>query len=62
MSNFQDGTSNTAMFSEWVKGPAALPAKDGLGMVYYLPGQAQSNSCTASNCTDHLFAAIATTP
>jgi len=34
MASFVDGTSNTAIFSEWVKGPAALPGKDGLGMVY----------------------------
>jgi len=30
---FTDGTSNTAIFSEWVKGPASLE-KDGLGMTY----------------------------
>jgi prepilin-type N-terminal cleavage/methylation domain-containing protein/prepilin-type processing-associated H-X9-DG protein len=58
MSTFQDGTSNTAMFSEWVKGPATpSPAKDGLGMVYFLPGQAKSNSCTVP-CTDQQFAAM----
>lgn len=44
MSTFQDGTSNTAIFSEWVKGPAALPGKNGLGMVYYFPNQANSMS------------------
>jgi len=38
LSSFTDGTSNTVVFSEWVKGPAALPGKDGLGMVYKLPG------------------------
>ena len=27
MATFQDGTSNTAIFSEWVKGPAALPVR-----------------------------------
>ena len=36
--SFTDGTSATAIFSEWVKGPAAhLPAKGGLGMVYIGP-------------------------
>jgi prepilin-type N-terminal cleavage/methylation domain-containing protein/prepilin-type processing-associated H-X9-DG protein len=44
INTFTDGTSNTAIFSEWVKGPAALPGKNGPGMVYYLPGQAQSNA------------------
>ena len=34
INSFIDGTSNTAIFSEWVKGPGALPGKDGLGMVY----------------------------
>src|SRR5262249_16174677 len=34
VASFVDGTSNTAIYSEWVKGPAALPGKDGLGMVY----------------------------
>ncbi len=40
MASFTDGTSNTAVFSEWVKGPAALPGKHGLGMVYYFAGNA----------------------
>jgi len=31
---FTDGTSNTAIFSEWVKGPGTLENKDGLGMTY----------------------------
>jgi prepilin-type processing-associated H-X9-DG protein len=44
MTTFQDGTSNTVIFSEWVKGPAAFPGKDGLGMVYYFPNQLQSNA------------------
>jgi prepilin-type processing-associated H-X9-DG protein len=35
LATFIDGTANTALFSEWVKGPARMdgPA-DGLGMVY----------------------------
>jgi len=38
LSTFVDGTSNTAIFSEWVKGPAAgPPTKDGLGMTYTGP-------------------------
>jgi prepilin-type N-terminal cleavage/methylation domain-containing protein/prepilin-type processing-associated H-X9-DG protein len=46
INTFTDGTSNTAIFSEWVKGPAAgIPgAKNGQGMVYYLPGMAQTNA------------------
>jgi len=44
LATFSDGTSNTAIFSEWVKGPATGPqgAKDGLGVVYQ-SGQ-QSNA------------------
>jgi prepilin-type N-terminal cleavage/methylation domain-containing protein/prepilin-type processing-associated H-X9-DG protein len=35
LATFTDGTSNTAIFSEWVKGPAqAPPSRDGLGTVY----------------------------
>jgi prepilin-type N-terminal cleavage/methylation domain-containing protein/prepilin-type processing-associated H-X9-DG protein len=56
IATFQDGTSNTAVFSEWVKGPAGLPAKDGLGMIYYLPGRAAANGCSPPNCTDLFFA------
>jgi prepilin-type N-terminal cleavage/methylation domain-containing protein/prepilin-type processing-associated H-X9-DG protein len=52
INSFTDGTSTTAMFSEWVKGPAALPGKNGLGMVYYFPGQLN----TASFPTDLQFA------
>ncbi len=45
MASFTDGTSSTAIFSEWVKGPAhGSPDTNGLGMVYYLPGQLQSNA------------------
>jgi prepilin-type processing-associated H-X9-DG protein len=36
INTFTDGTSNTAIFSEWVKGPGAFPVNNpGLGMVYY---------------------------
>jgi prepilin-type processing-associated H-X9-DG protein len=36
--DFIDGTSNTAIFSEWIKGPAVGPpgAKNGLGVDYKL--------------------------
>jgi prepilin-type N-terminal cleavage/methylation domain-containing protein/prepilin-type processing-associated H-X9-DG protein len=44
MANFTDGTSNTAIFSEWVKGPATSPAKNGLGMVYNFPGGQTAHS------------------
>jgi prepilin-type N-terminal cleavage/methylation domain-containing protein/prepilin-type processing-associated H-X9-DG protein len=38
LASFVDGTSNTAVFSEWVKGPAqGSPWKDGLGGVYTGP-------------------------
>jgi prepilin-type N-terminal cleavage/methylation domain-containing protein/prepilin-type processing-associated H-X9-DG protein len=46
MSSFVDGTSNTAIFSEWVKGPAISPAPNSLGMVYYFPGGLNSASFT----------------
>ena len=40
LANISDGTNNTAVFSEWVKGDGMSPtdAKDGLGMTYVLPG------------------------
>ncbi len=44
INSFTDGTSTTAIFSEWVKGPATVVGKNGLGMVYYLPGNAGSNA------------------
>jgi prepilin-type N-terminal cleavage/methylation domain-containing protein/prepilin-type processing-associated H-X9-DG protein len=45
MQNFTDGTSSTAVFSEWVKGPAnGNPGTNGLGATYLLPGSAQSNA------------------
>ncbi len=36
LTDFTDGTSNTAIFSEWIKGTGVPPAesKDGLGIVY----------------------------
>lgn len=39
LNNFTDGTSNTVIFSEWVKGTGVGPgeSKDGLGMVYQKP-------------------------
>jgi prepilin-type N-terminal cleavage/methylation domain-containing protein/prepilin-type processing-associated H-X9-DG protein len=52
--DFTDGTSNTIVFSEWVKGPAARPGKDGLGMVYTL-GVDTCYSCTLA--TTNQFAA-----
>jgi len=41
MGTFVDGTSSTAIFSEWVKGPAvgAGSAKNGLGVVYNMNNQ-----------------------
>jgi len=52
INSFIDGTSNTIIFSEWVKGSQMLPGKNGLGMVYYLPGRAGSNAFA----TDFQFA------
>jgi len=45
MASFTDGTSQTAIYSEWVKGPGTgSPGKDGLGMVYKLNGGLGSNA------------------
>jgi prepilin-type N-terminal cleavage/methylation domain-containing protein/prepilin-type processing-associated H-X9-DG protein len=45
IASFTDGTSNTAVFSEWVKGPATgAPAKNGLGIVYNFPNNQTSSS------------------
>jgi len=44
INSFTDGTSNSAIFSEWVKGPAVSPAKNGLGMVYQFPGNLQTDA------------------
>ena len=50
LASITDGTSQTAFFSEWVKGPATgLPGKNGLGMVYTGPNSAAFQ-------TDMLFA------
>jgi len=51
LNSFTDGTSNTVIFSEWVKGPGAKPGRDGLGMVY------QSGKGTADFTGDAAFAA-----
>jgi prepilin-type N-terminal cleavage/methylation domain-containing protein/prepilin-type processing-associated H-X9-DG protein len=50
INSFVDGTSNTAIFSEWVKGPAGVPGKNGLGMVY------KSGIPMANFPTDYQFA------
>ena len=43
LNTFLDGTSNTVIFSEWVKGPSGgPPQKNGLGVVYSL-GNASSD-------------------
>jgi len=44
INSFTDGTSNTAIFSEWVKGPATSPAKPSLGMVYHFPNMATTST------------------
>jgi prepilin-type N-terminal cleavage/methylation domain-containing protein len=48
INSFIDGTSNTAVFSEWVKGPATgitngQGSKNGLGMVYSFPNGANAH-------------------
>ena len=53
--SFIDGTSTTAIFSEWVKGPAALPAKISLGMVF------NSGVPMAQFPTDYQFAQLCAT-
>jgi prepilin-type N-terminal cleavage/methylation domain-containing protein/prepilin-type processing-associated H-X9-DG protein len=53
INSFTDGTSNTAVFSEWVKGPATgSPAKNGLGMVYQFGTKGLTCSALA---TDYQF-------
>jgi prepilin-type N-terminal cleavage/methylation domain-containing protein/prepilin-type processing-associated H-X9-DG protein len=45
LANFTDGTSNTAVFSEWVKGPGTgAPYKNGLGLVYNFPNGQTAHS------------------
>jgi prepilin-type N-terminal cleavage/methylation domain-containing protein/prepilin-type processing-associated H-X9-DG protein len=51
INSFTDGTSNTAIFSEWVKGSATSPGKNGLGQVYYYP----SLQIAAAYATDLQF-------
>ncbi|QEH35288.1 putative major pilin subunit [Aquisphaera giovannonii] len=45
LTTFQDGTSNTAIYSEWVKGPAsgAPVPRQGLAVVYNFPSTTNSN-------------------
>jgi prepilin-type N-terminal cleavage/methylation domain-containing protein/prepilin-type processing-associated H-X9-DG protein len=50
LSTFTDGTSNTVIFSEWVKGPAqGAPAKNGLGIVYYPTGGGLASNAFATD-------------
>jgi len=52
MASFVDGTSNTAIWSEWVKGPAqGPPFKDGLGGVYNGPSSLFPQSSEAGPYT-----------
>jgi prepilin-type N-terminal cleavage/methylation domain-containing protein/prepilin-type processing-associated H-X9-DG protein len=45
INTFIDGTSNTAIFSEWVKGPAVgPPAKNSLGIVWNFPSTTNANT------------------
>src|SRR5262249_18742201 len=46
LNTFQDGTSNTAIFSEWIKGPATgnPPPKQGLSVVYNFSPALASNA------------------
>jgi prepilin-type N-terminal cleavage/methylation domain-containing protein len=59
LGTFTDGTSNTAIFSEWVKGPATgFPGRNGLGMCYSLG----LNSDAFPTDAQFLQAATAVTP
>jgi prepilin-type N-terminal cleavage/methylation domain-containing protein/prepilin-type processing-associated H-X9-DG protein len=50
INTFTDGTSNTAIYSEWVKGPGNFPVNNrGLGMVYY-------SGVTSGSGTNYTFA------
>jgi len=53
INTFVDGTSNTAIFSEWIKGPATgLPApRNGLALIYQLP----LSSGTAGYTSDYQY-------
>ena len=54
LADITDGTNNTAIFSEWVRGAGNDPAhsRDGLGMVYVLPGlDPKANFSKASQAT-----------
>ena len=46
LATFQDGTSNTVIFSEWIKGGYANPYPPGkeLAIVYYFPNYLQTNA------------------
>ena len=60
MASFTDGASNTAVFSEWVKGPAhGSPDTNGLGMVYQPSGwsgiELPSRPISSSRSPAHRF-------
>jgi prepilin-type N-terminal cleavage/methylation domain-containing protein len=58
LASFSDGTSNTVLFSEWVKGNGTMPpTTDGPGMIYAAPdnsnslaGQPDADTTYASHC------------
>jgi len=56
LAKFTDGTSNTAIFGEWVKGPAQLPGKDGLGMVYNPGSNTDTNAGLAGDYFTKVYA------
>jgi len=56
LATFVDGTSNTAIFSEWVKGPAALPGQDGLGMTYTGPSAATQGTSGYNPASEWIMA------
>jgi len=53
LATFTDGTANTAILSEWVKGPANTD-RDGLGMVYTSPSNSDTYNGQANG--DYLHA------
>ena len=49
LSTFVDGTSNTVLMSEWIKGTAQIPGANGLAMVYMQPGNLLSTQFLIQN-------------
>jgi prepilin-type N-terminal cleavage/methylation domain-containing protein/prepilin-type processing-associated H-X9-DG protein len=57
LSTFTDGTSNTVIFSEWIKGVATGNGKDGLGQTYRAGFDSDRHMADVASGTLTLFAA-----